>query len=205
MSIRREDKEFIQGMAVLGALLGICIGAFLIMHLSDSAHKRQAQEREYLQTHAALMKLSTTTVTPNNPIASKEVLDQVQQQMEQDPVEEADVAKSFWVTIPRWKLWSFCALGGSIGAVIGYVSIWLTGWAGSVLLYQFLRLLYAGIRQAAPHCAAAEQAAVSSEQTGGIQYQRNDKRILPTVIKLLFLLVLILVLLTIVVWRLTNL
>lgn len=205
MSIRREDKEFIQSMAVLGALLGICIGTFLIMHLSDRAHKLYAQESEYLQTHAALVKLSTSTVTPNNPIANKEALDQVQQQIEQDTVKPADNAKSFWLAIPRWKFWGLCALGGLVGAVTGYGAIWLTGWAGSLMIFQFLRLLYTLIRKAAPDCAAAAGAQVFSEATGTYQYQRNDKRMLPTVVKLFFFLLLILVLLTVVVWHLTNL
>ncbi|MCE5186292.1 MAG: hypothetical protein LLF76_09230 [Planctomycetaceae bacterium] len=206
MSIRREDKEFIQSLAILGALLGLCIGSFLVMHLSDQAHKAYAQQSEYRQTQEALIKLSTTTVTPNNPIANKEVFDQVQQQIQQqDSRETAQKSKSFWLSVPRMGFWALCAGGGLAGAVSGYTAIWLTAWICSLIVYQFLRLLYAVIRKASPSCPAAVVAQPGSDAIGDVHYQRNDKRILPMVVKLFFFLILILVLLTVVVWRLTNL
>lgn len=206
MLIRREDKEFIQSLSLLGALLGTCIGFYMVMHLSDRAHKVNARQSEYQQTQAALLKLSTDTVTPNNPIASKEVLDQVQQQMENNPVQATADTKSFWLTVPRWGLWSLCGIGGLAGAITGYTAIWLTGWAGSLFIYQFIRFLYTIMRKTAPNCQAVQGTNVLyPDAEGSFKYERNEKRFLPTVVKLFFFLLLSLALLTLVVWRLTSL
>jgi hypothetical protein len=175
------------------------------MHLSDRAHKLYARQTEQQQTHEALIKLSTASAVPDGPIASKEVLAQVEQQIQHDPEQATESAKKNWLKLPRWKLWSFCAAAAGAGAVVGYLAVWTTGWAGSVIIYQFLRLLYAIIRKAAPRCAAAEGGQVYSAENGTCHYQRNDKRILPMIVKLFFFLLLVLILLTVVVWHLTNL
>lgn len=203
MSIRREDKEFIQSLSILGALLGACIGAFMVMHLSDRAHRRYAEQSEQQQTHAALLKLSTATVTPNNPIANKDVFEQVQQQI--TPESQAHPDKGFWLTLPRWKLWALAGGGGLAGTITGFTAIRLTGLLGSLLIYHFLRLLYAGIRRYAPNSAAAQTLKPKPDENGSQVYQRNDQRILPVIVKLFFFLLLTLILLTIVVWYLTNL
>jgi hypothetical protein len=57
MPIRREDKEFIQALSLLGALFGACIGVFAVMHLSDRARETHTAQTEYTQTQAALLKL----------------------------------------------------------------------------------------------------------------------------------------------------
>jgi ABC-type branched-subunit amino acid transport system permease subunit len=204
MSIRREDKEFIQSLSILGALLGTCIGAFMVMHLSDRAHRRYAEESEQQQTHAALLKLSTAAVTPNNPIANKDVLEQVQQHISPDS-QQAGPEKGFWLTLPRWKLWILSGGGGLAGAFSGFTAIRLTGMLGSLLIYHFLRLLYAGIRRYAPNSSAAQTLKPKPDENGSQVYQRNEQRILPVVVKLFFFLLLTLILLTVVVWYLTNL
>jgi ABC-type branched-subunit amino acid transport system permease subunit len=204
MSIRREDKEFIQSLSVLGALLGACIGGFMVMHLSERAHRHYAEQFEQQQTHAALMKLSSAAVTPNNPIANKDVLEQVQQQISPES-RLPQPAKGFWLTLPRWKLWALAGGGGLVGGITGFGAIRLTGLLGSLMIFQFIRLLYAAIRKYAPNSAAAKTLQPKPEDNSNQQYQRNDQRILPVVVKLFFFLLLTLILLTIVVWYLTNL
>lgn len=204
MSIRREDKEFIHSLSILGAMLGTCIGGFMVMHLSDRAHTRYAEESEQQQTHAALLKLSTATVTPNNPIANKDVLEQVQQQINTEN-RQAEPDKGFWLTLPRWKLWALAGGGGLAGAVTGFSAIRLTGLLGSLLIFHFLRLLYAAIRRYAPNSAAAQTLQTKTDESGSEIYQRNDQRVLPMIVKLLFFLLLTLILLTVVVWYLTSL
>ena len=105
MPIRREDKEFIQALSLFGALLGACIGVFVIMHVSSQAQQQYTEQNEYEQTHAALLKLSNTVVNPTNPIADKNVLNQVQEQIQQTPALDAISGKSFWTCVPRWGYW----------------------------------------------------------------------------------------------------
>jgi ABC-type branched-subunit amino acid transport system permease subunit len=204
MSIRREDKEFIQSLSILGAMLGTCIGGFMVMHLSDRAHKQYAEQSEQRLNQAALLKLSTATASPNNPISNKEVLKQVQQQIGPD-LKQSQSDKGFWLTLPRWKLWALAGSGGLAGAVTGFTAIRLTGLLGSLLIIQFIRLLYAAIRRYAPHSAAAQSLHHGADENGNPQFQRNEHRILPVVVKLFFFLLLTLILLTAVVWYLTNL
>ena len=96
MPIRREDKEFIQALSLFGALLGACIGVFAVVHFSNQAREQHFEQNEYQQTHAALLKLSSTVVNPDNPIADENVLNQVQQQIEQTPAPKTVPEKSFW-------------------------------------------------------------------------------------------------------------
>ncbi|MHC5137295.1 MAG: hypothetical protein ACYSN7_01955, partial [Planctomycetota bacterium] len=99
MPIRREDKEFIQALSLFGALLGACIGVFAVVHFSSQARDQHFEQNEYQQTHEALLKLSTTVVNPDNPIADENVLTQVQQQIEQTPAPKTVPETSFWTGI----------------------------------------------------------------------------------------------------------
>lgn len=207
MPIRREDKEFIQALSLFGALLGACLGVFVIVHVSNQAQQQHIEQNEYQQTQAALQKLSSTVVNPDNPIADENVLDQVQQQMQQTPAPEAVPEKSFWTRVPHWGYLGICGGGGIAGAIGGYYGTWATGWCGTVFIYYLIRFLYRGVRRVAPNYAAKINLQPVSKEGNGHQpqIQREDGRILPTMVKLFFLLLFILAILAAVVWHLTAL
>lgn len=205
MPIRREDKEFIQALSLFGALLGACIGVFAIVHISNQAQEQHVQQNEYQQTHAALLKLSSTVVNPGNPIADENVRTQVQQQIDQTPPPTAVPEKSFWAGIPRWGFLGICGGCGVMGALSGYYGTWLTGWAGTVFICYLIRFLYKIIRKVAPDYAAKihlQPVPVQNSQ-GHIQVPREDGRMLPTVVKLFALLLFVLGILAAVMWHLT--
>lgn len=204
MPIRREDKEFIQALSLLGALFGACLGVFAVIHLSDRARETHTEQTKYTQTQAALLKLKTTVVNPSNPISDETVLDQVQQHVPQGPVPEVSTAKSFWLGLPRWGYIGICGVGGVTGAASGFSFIWLTGWVGSYFVVYLIRGMYKAIGKVAPNAAAVRNSSASgnSESYTG-QYQRNEERILPALVKLFFLLIFVLSILAIVVWKLT--
>jgi len=201
MPIRREDKEFIQALSLFGALLGACLGVFLVMHVSNRAQQQHVEKNEYQQTQAALLKLSSTVVNPANPIADENVLDQVQQHIEHTSAPEAMAEDSFWTRVPRWGYLGICGGGGILGAIGGYYGTWITGWAGTVFICYFIRLLYRIIRKVAPDYAAKINLKPVSQQHG--QMQREDGRILPTLVKLFFLMLFLLAILAAIVWQLT--
>jgi hypothetical protein len=205
MPIRREDKEFIQALSLFGALLGACIGVFAVVHISNQAREQHFEQNEYQQTHAALLKLSSTVVNPGNPIADENVLDQVQQQIRQTPAPEMASEKSVWTRIPRWGYLGICGGSGILGALGGYYGTWTTGWCGTLFICCLIRFLYRIIRRVAPNYAAnIHLQPVSGQDKGNpIQAQREDGRMLPTMVKLFALLSFLLGILAAVVWHLT--
>lgn len=207
MPIRREDREFIQALSLIGAVFGACIGVFLVMHLSERARQTYAEQSEYTQTQAALVKLKSTVVNPGNPIADENVLNQVQKHIEQTPDVEPVAKQNFWVQNSRIGHIALCTGGCIAGAVIGFSSVWLSGWIGAFTVLYTIRLLYKAIRSVAPNSVAAKCTAysVQPENNTAGYYQRDDGRILPVLVKLFFLLVVILAILSAVVWHLTAL
>jgi hypothetical protein len=204
MPIRREDKEFIQALSLFGALLGACIGVFVVMHVSNQAQQQYTEQNEYEQTHAALLKLSSTVVNPANPIADKDVLNQVQEQIKQTPVPKVDSEKGFWTRVPRWGYWGICGGSGVLGALGGYYGTWITGWCGTVVIYYIIRFLYRILRKVAPaYAASINLQPLSKDGQGHIQVPREDGRLLPTLVKLFALLLFLLGVLAAVVWHLT--
>ncbi len=207
MLIRREDKELIHNLAVLGALFGACVCVFLTVHLSNRAREKNAEQSEYQQTNAALVKLSAPTAGTETAVVDEKTLKQVQEHIQQEqPTEPPNPKKSFWVDLPKWGFWGICAGSGIAGGIAGFSTIWATGWVGSVLVYSFIRLMYKAIRKVAPNSAAAklsEQGQMQQPEHPG--FERNQQRIFPTLVKLLFLLLMVLGALAIVVWNVTGL
>jgi hypothetical protein len=209
MSIRREDKELIHNLAVLGALLGACLAVFATVHLSNRAHQQHQRHSEYQQTHAALAKLSCPKGVPGELVVDQTIIKQMQEQIEQEQPEVIDTHQSFWLRIPRWGFIGICGASCIAGAIAGFGTIWLTGWGGSIFVYYFIRLLYKVIRKIAPNSVAAKSLAGNQTQTTFSQFttmqiQRDDNRILPVVIKLIFLLLLVLGVLGVVVWHMAG-
>ena len=207
VSIRREDKELIHNLAVLSALLGACLGVFAVIHLSNRAHEQNLRHSEYQETHAALAKLSSPKGVTGELVVDQAVIKQMQEQIQLEEPEAAEPQQSFWLRIPRWGLWGLCGASGIVGAVTAFSTIWLTGWAGSVFVYYFIRILYKIIRKVAPNSTAAAKLNLQSQlqNSGQPAFQRNDERILPVLIKLIFLLFLVLSVLGVVVWHLAGL
>ena len=203
MPIRREDKEFIQALSLFGALLGACIGVFLVVHVSNHAREQHFEQNEYEQNNAALLKLSSTVVDPGNPIADENVLTQVQQQIDQTPAPKTVPEKSFLTGIPRWGYLGICGGSGILGALGGYYGTWITGWCGTIFICYLIRILYGIIRRTAPNYAVKINLQPISGQQGQLQVQREDGRMLPTMVKLFALLLFVLGILAAGVWHLT--
>ena len=206
MSIRREDKELIHNLAVLGALLGACLAVFATAHLSNRAHEQNQRHTEYQQTHAALAKLSSPKGVPGELVVDQTIIKQMQEQIQlEQPEAAADTQQSLWLRIPRWGFIGICGVSCIAGAIAGFSSVWLTGWAGSVIVFYFIRLLYKSIRKVAPNSATAKSISANQAKESGVPtFQRDDNRILPVVVKLLFLLLLVLSVLGVVVWHMAG-
>lgn len=206
MPIRREDKEFIQSLSLLGALLGACVGVFALVQISNDGKTQHFEKNEYEQTHAALEKLSSTVVNANNPIADEKVLTQVLEQIEQTPAPaENIIEESFWARVPRWGFLGLCGGAGIIGAMGGYYTTWVTSCFGTFFVCYIIRMLYQVVRKVAPNYAATINLQPVSKEgdAAAIQVRREEGRMLPTLVKLLFLIAFLLCILAAVVWRVT--
>lgn len=206
MSIRREDKELIHNLAVLGALLGACLGVYAVVHIANQAREENVLQSEYRQTHAALSKLSTPEGIPGELVVDQAIIKQMQDQIKTEQPEAVNEKESFWLRLPRWGMWGICGVCGIAGAVTGFGTIWLTGWTGSLIIYYFIRVLYKLIRKVAPNSAAAKSFTAQQKppEPGQMTIQRDDHRVLPMVVKLLFLLLLVLGVLGLVVWHVSG-
>lgn len=202
MPIRREDKEFIQSLSLLGAILGACLGVIFVTHQSRNARQEFAEADEYQQTHAALLKLSQTIVNPNNPISDENVMKQIQEQFQQTQQPEGPVKRGFWVDLPKWGLIGLCTGGCIVGAVGGYGIVTVTGWAGTMMVLYCIRLIYMGIRKTMPQYAAAIHIQ-SDPQNNSSSIERDNSRILPAIVKLTFFIALVLLILGALVWHVT--
>jgi hypothetical protein len=205
MPIRREDKEFIQALSLFGALLGACLGVFIVVHISNQAQEQHVEQSEFQQTQAALLKLSSTVVDRGNPIADENVLSQVQEHLQQTPVPEEVPEESFWTQIPQWGYLGICGGSGILGALGGYYGTLASGWLGTVFICYLIRFMYRIVRRVAPNYAVKINLQPVSEMNHQerMQIQREDGRMLPAVVKLFALLLFLMGILAAVVWHLT--
>lgn len=197
--IRREDKEIIQNLALLGMLFGAVVGGFLILHIDRQAHQQLDEQATATQTQNSLVRLSSNLPADEMKLAQA-ALDKMQDD-DALPTPSETGNTNFWVSLPRWKLWGICAAGGAAGGVTGFFSLWGAGWLGSVWTYWVIRKLYSLLRTVAPDCKAVQR---RTSPTGAeCPFQRENNRLLPTLIKLFMLLLTVLGVLAVVVWHLT--
>jgi len=200
-TIRREDKEIIQNLSLLGMLFGAVVGCFLILHFNKQAHLELDDQDAAAQTHNSLVRLSSN-LTEQEASLAEAAIGQVGASIEPAP-EELTLEKSFWITLSPLGMWSIFAGGALVGGSFGYLTLWGGSWLGSLLTYWMIRMIYGRIRTIAPACAAARRAVPSEKNL--YTFQRDQNRLLPTLIKLFMLLAITLSILAIVVWQLTAL
>ena len=200
-TIRREDKEIIHNLSLLGMLFGAIVGGFLTLHFHKQAHLRQDAETVVAQTHSTLVRL-TSNLTAQEVSVARAAIGQVQPDVRPD-AKVVREEKSLWIGLPQWGLWGICAGAALIGGGAGYLSLWGAGWLGSALTYWLIRIIYRLIRKTAPDCPAARRN--TTPVARACTFQRDQNRLLPTLIKLFMLLAMALSVLAVVVWNLTAL
>lgn len=200
-TIRREDKEIIHNLSLLGMLFGAIVGGFLVLHSHRQAQGRYDIETAAVQTHSSLERLSSNLTAAEISVAQAAMGQVVGTDAEAAPDGVNPVEKSFWIDLPQWGLWGICGAAALAGAGTGYLSLWGAGWFGSLLTYWLIRVIYRVIRKTAPDSIAAQRPL----STAGMleSYQRDEGRLLPTLVKLFMLLAMALGVLAIVVWQLT--
>ena len=198
-TIRREDKEIIHNLSLLGMLFGAFVGGFLTLHFHRQSQLHHDAATAAVQTQSSLVRLSSN-LTAEEVSVAKAAIGQVDADIRSAEAVPHD-PKSFWLGLSDWGLWGLCAGAALAGGGAGYLSLWGAGWLGSIMTYWIIRAVYQMIRKTAPDCPAARRTAVSA----GSSFQRDQNRLLPTLIKLVMLLTMALSVLAVVVWYLTSL
>jgi len=199
-TIRREDKEIIHNLSLLGMLFGAIVGGFLVLHSHRQAQTRYDAETAAVKTQSSLVRLSSN-LTDEEVSVAQAAIGQVATDAEAAPDDGSPVEKPFWIDLSQWGLWGICGAAALAGGGAGYLSLWGTGWLGSLLTYWLIRFIYRLIRKIAPKCSAAQRPSATAETV--CPYQRDDGRLLPTLVKLFMLLAMALGVLAVVVWQLT--
>lgn len=199
--IRREDKEIIQNLALLGMLFGVFLGVFLTLHIDRKARQRQDVQTTTAHTQSSLVRLSNSLPTEEIQLAQA-ALGEIQDE-ETTEIASQMTRSNFWAKLPHWKLWAICAGAGLVGGTAGFLTLWGAGWLGAVWTYWVIRKIYGVIRTAAPDCSAARRN--GNSRGADCPFQRDNNRLLPTLIKLCMLLMTVLGVLAIVMWHLTAL
>lgn len=200
MRIRREDKEAVRCMAFVGAVLGACLGPVLILNQSRQAHEKLKQHQQFLDINASVLKIDNSPVTLDQLGLSTAAVGGVLTQLQQTESEIQELEQNFWVNLPQLTLIGMCVISSVCGVVAGYHVIWLLAWTGSLAVYKFIRAIYK-LHWLLGGEKPAEQ--VEEDDSTETKSRRNANRILPTVIKLVLLLIIAILTLAFVVYYLT--
>ncbi len=177
MQIRREDKEFINYLRLLGAGIGAILAVLAVFHLRDNAKNQLSEQKHYVQQNLAFA---------NSPlIESLQVADNIAtgflDNAKQADAELGRLESGFWVTVSQVDLIVLSAtvcVGGLIG---GYCSVWLLSTIGTLVTIKLIRLTYRIIWRIRPEFDGGRQQIQSGNN---VRIKRDEHRILPGVLKL---------------------
>lgn len=201
MRIRREDKEAIRCMALVGAVLGAVLGPVLILNQSRQAHEQLKQHNEFLNINASVRHIDDSPVTLDQLGLTTAAVGGVLDQLQQAESEIQELEKSFWIKLPVWALAGMC-LGSFAGGIIaGYHFVWLITWCGSYFVYKLIRSIYKLYWLSGKEQPATEQ--VENDGTVSTVRQRNENRIMPLVIKLTIIAVAVITILAFILFYMT--
>ena len=177
MQIRREDKEFINYLRLLGAGMGAILAVLAVFHLRDNAKNQLSEQRHYVQQNFALA---------NSPlIESLQVVDNIAggflDNAKQADAELGRLESGFWATVSPVDLTVLSATACVVGLIGGYCSVWLLSTIGTLVTIKLIRLTYKIIWRIRPEFDGGRQQIQSGNN---VRIKRNEHRILPGLLKL---------------------
>ncbi len=193
MTIRKQDKTIIQGVALLGAILAALASVLFFQKLPEKQHHYRTQQTELMQQAGALDKLKEACIIPEQ-IA---LVETVSEDIIEPELPKNEAFNSILGNISPLQL-NVLTAAGAIGAgAASYGLLWSVMYLGSLSLYAMIRALYRLVDD-------KEYPLTNDPQPEG-QYinHRNPYRVFPIIFKLTILIGLALILLSIVVWQLT--
>jgi len=187
-------------MAFVGAVLGACLGPALILNQSRQPHEKLKQHQQFLDINASVLKIDNSPVTLDQLGLSTVAVGGVLNQLQQTESEIQQLQQNFWVNLPQLTLIGMCVISSACGVVAGYHVIWLIAWTSSMVLYKLIRAIYK------LHWLLGDEKPTQQSRDKdypGTNKRRNANRILPTIIKLVLLIMIAILTLAFVVYYLT--
>lgn len=197
MDIRREDKDIIQHLALLGMLFGAAIALFMTLNIRQRAVSQIGQIQQAQTVHSRLATLSSSLPKEQSKLAEN-VFQQVHTVAPDKPLSGWT---EFWASLKMPHLVGICGAIGIGGGLAGYILFGFSGWVGSLGTYWLIRALYR-FRPAAPDHPAEKRCYLRRDPNSEF-IERQPHRTLPMVIKLLVLLACVLTAVGVIVWQLT--
>ena len=181
MLIRREDEEFINSLKLFGAVVGAVLSVVFVFGVRDRAVNRVAQQTEHMQQNAPLLVLAGVDVTSEQPAKPNESVGEFVNNVSQTRSELHQIDRGFWSTLPRNKFIAIFVATGVGGLAGGYFSVWLLSYIGTIATIKLIRSTYKVIWRFNPTFDGGRP----DQQNDNNTIERDDRRILPGVVKLL--------------------
>ncbi len=178
MQIRREDKEFINYIGLLGAGIGAILAVSAVFHFRDNAINQLSQQKHYIQQNSPLLALADSQLIEDFGEANN-IIGGFLDNIKQVNAELGRLENGFWATLPLADLIVLCAttcVGGFIG---GYYSVWLISAIGTIGTIKIIRLTYKIIWRIRPEFDGGKQ---QIEINNNVQIKRDKHRVLPGVL-----------------------
>lgn len=201
VNIRREDKEIIQYLALLGMLFGAVIAVFVLLNQRQQALCQLQNQQQSQMAHQRISMLSNNISAEQVKLAEN-LLDQVHQ-VQINSVPSKPLLNSFWLEMSKPRLLALIGLAALIGGASGYVAFGMAGWLGSFFTYWLIRRIYRLIGGAKPTNSVLLPASYLRRDPNDSFIVRDPQRTLPMIIKVLVLLSCLLIAIGTIVWRLT--
>ncbi len=178
MQIRREDKEFINYLRLLGAGMGAILAVLAVFHLRANAKNQLSRQRHYVQQNSRVLALANSQLIKDWGGANNidgGFLDNVKQA-------NAELGRSengFWATLRLTDLTVLCAIASVAGLIGGYCSVWLMSAIGTIGTIKLIRLTYKIIWRTRPEFDGGKQ---QIQDGNNVLIKRDKHRILPGVL-----------------------
>ena len=180
MQIRREDKEFINYIGLLGAGIGAILAVLAVFHFRGNAKDQLSQQKHYVQQNSPLLALADSQLIEDFGEANN-IIGGFLDNIKQANAKLGRLENGFWATLSFADLIVLCATACVGGLIGGYCSVRLISAIGTMGTIKLIRLTYKIIWRIRPEFDGGRQ---QIQNDNNVLVKRYKHRILSGVIKM---------------------
>ncbi|MHC4571932.1 MAG: hypothetical protein ACYS0C_07650 [Planctomycetota bacterium] len=121
MQIRREDKEFINYLRLIGAGMGAILAVLAVFHFRDNAKNQLSRQVHYVQQNSPLLALVSSQQKEDLEGATN-IAGGFLGNVKQANAKLGRLENGFWATLTLTDLIVLCATACVVGLIGGYYS-----------------------------------------------------------------------------------